>query len=74
MLRRGLATTYEAKTGAEFGGDKAEAKYRAAEEEAKRKGKGMWAAQKGGLFGMGKKELESPREYKDRMKAAEKGP
>lgn len=56
----GLATTYEAKVGVEFGGR--EAAYRRAEEKAKRKGVGMW----------GGKKLESPREYKTRMKAEEK--
>ena len=83
MLRRGLATTYEAKTGAEFGGPAMERRYRAAEEEARGKGRGMWAAEKrGGLFGLRKgKEVESPRMYKDRMRASgreegsgEKGP
>lgn len=60
MLKMGLATTYEAKVGVEFGGR--EAAYRRAEEKAKRKGVGMW----------GGKKLESPREYKTRMKAEEK--
>ncbi|KAL1956875.1 hypothetical protein VTO42DRAFT_6723 [Malbranchea cinnamomea] len=71
MLRKGLATVYEAKTGAEFGGEKMEQKYRAAEALAKKKGKGMWKG-----FKM-KKNLaawESPREYKSRMKGLEKGP
>ena len=73
LLRRGLATTYEAKSGAEFGSKAAEARYRAAEEEARRKGRGMWAAEKGGFFGFGKgKELESPRSYKERVKREEK--
>jgi hypothetical protein len=31
MLKRGLATVYEAKIGSEFGGDKMEKKYRKAE-------------------------------------------
>lgn len=57
MLRRGLATTYEGKTGAEFGGR--EAAYRAAEAKAKRKRMGIWGIEKG-MF-------ESPREYKNRM-------
>lgn len=69
MLKRGLATTYVAKTGAEFGGEAGEKRYKAAEEEARRKGRGLWAAEKGGLFGLRKKEIESPRMYKDRMKA-----
>ncbi|KAL1860579.1 hypothetical protein VTK73DRAFT_7268 [Phialemonium thermophilum] len=73
MLRRGLATTYEARTGAEFGGPVRERKYRAVEEEARRKGRGMWAAEKGGFFGLGKKrELESPRLFKERMRTLEK--
>lgn len=57
MLRKGLATVYEAKAGAEFG--EFEAKYRGAEQWAKLKRKGMW--------GGSKKEFESPREYKIRM-------
>jgi endonuclease YncB( thermonuclease family) len=58
MLKRGLATTYEAKSGAEFGG--LEAKYKAAEALAKSKKRGMWS---------GKPQLfESPREYKTRVK------
>ncbi|KAI4868556.1 SNase-domain-containing protein [Hypoxylon rubiginosum] len=57
MLKRGFATTYEAKTGAEFGG--LEKKYKAAESKAKAKKRGMWG---------GKPELfESPRDYKIRM-------
>jgi hypothetical protein len=44
MLRRGLATTYEGKTGAEFGGARAEARYKAAEAAAKSKGRGLWGA------------------------------
>jgi len=57
MLRMGLATVYEAKTGAEFG--KLEEKYRSAERWAKLKRKGIWGLKKG--------EFESPREYKTRM-------
>lgn len=72
LLKRGLAVTYEGKTGAEFGGPKMEAQYRAAEALAKKKGKGMWAAQaKKGLFGS--QEVESPMEYKRRMKATSAG-
>ena len=57
MLKCGLATTYEAKTGAEFGG--LEKKYRAAEALAKERKLGMWA---------GKPEsFESPRDFKNRM-------
>ncbi|MDI1488295.1 MAG: putative endonuclease lcl3 [Ramalina farinacea] len=56
MLRKGLATVYEAKSGAEFGA--VEKKYRSVEEWAKRKRKGIWA---------GKREnFESPRDYKTR--------
>jgi endonuclease YncB( thermonuclease family) len=73
MLKTGLATTYEAKSGAEFGSKKTEARYRAAEEEARRKGRGMWSVEKGGFFGFGRgKELESPREYKERVRMEEK--
>ncbi|KAL2436720.1 putative endonuclease lcl3 [Exophiala dermatitidis] len=57
MLRAGLATVYEAKTGAEFGKG-LEKKYRKAEWWAKTKRKGMWAASK--------KDYESPRAYKTR--------
>jgi endonuclease YncB( thermonuclease family) len=55
MIARGLATVYEAKSGAEFGG--LEEKYNIAEERARRKQRGMWAAKK----------VESPRDYKIRM-------
>ena len=57
MLKRGLATVYEAKTGAEFGN--LESKYRKAEQWAKLKRKGMW--------GGNPKNFESPRDYKSRM-------
>ncbi|CAK7214536.1 putative endonuclease lcl3 [Sporothrix curviconia] len=74
MIKRGLATCYEAKTGAEFGGR--EAQYRIAEAKAKAKKKGMWSG-KLGRDGVASPtgELESPREYKTRMAAldAEKG-
>ncbi|KAL8734165.1 MAG: hypothetical protein Q9166_001650 [cf. Caloplaca sp. 2 TL-2023] len=62
MLRRGLATVYEAKSGAEFG--KLEEKYRKAERKAKWWRKGMW--------GGSKKDFETPREYKTRMSQATK--
>ncbi|KAK3694750.1 nuclease domain-containing protein [Podospora appendiculata] len=68
MLRAGLATTYEAKTGAEFGGPEMEIVYKAAEATAKKNKRGMWSKQAGGFFGFGKKDLESPRAYKERMK------
>ena len=57
MLKMGLATVYEAKSGAEFG--ELEGKYRRAEQWAKMKKKGMWSGKQ--------KEFESPREYKTRM-------
>ncbi|KAL8646666.1 MAG: hypothetical protein Q9226_006762, partial [Calogaya cf. arnoldii] len=63
MLKSGLATVYEAKVGAEYGG--MEAKYRMAEKGAKLKKKGMW---RGGMKG-----YESPRDYKTRTAKA-KGP
>ena len=71
MLRRGLATVYEAKMGSEFGGK--EEQYKATEEQAKQKKVGMW--QEPGLVGklLGKKgSFESPREYKNRMAQQEK--
>lgn len=55
MLRAGLATVYEAKSGAVFGKG-LEQKYRDAEAWAKGKKKGIWAAEN--------KNFESPREYK----------
>ncbi|KAL2823154.1 hypothetical protein BDW59DRAFT_149011 [Aspergillus cavernicola] len=61
MLRRGLATVYEAKSGSEFGGEATERKYRNAEWWAKNKGNGMWKGFRRN------KEWESPREYKTRM-------
>lgn len=60
MLKRGLATTYEAKTGVEFGGR--EAVYKAAEAEAKAAKRGIWSLER----------FESPREYKDRHNAAQR--
>ncbi|KAK5048346.1 putative endonuclease lcl3 [Exophiala bonariae] len=57
MLKAGLATVYEAKSGVEFGkGD--EQKYRKAEWWAKTKRKGMWSGKN--------KNFESPRDYKSR--------
>jgi hypothetical protein len=67
MLKRGLATVYEAKYGSEFG--EFEKTYRDAEMEAKRRKVGMWA-QAGvleRLMGGGGTAFESPREYKKRM-------
>lgn len=57
MLKKGFATVYEAKMGAEFG--EFEAAYRKAEEVAKRKKLGMWAGKQ--------KDYESPRDFKTRM-------
>ncbi|KAF5005826.1 hypothetical protein FDECE_7761 [Fusarium decemcellulare] len=54
MIKRGLATTYEAKSGAEFGGMKEV--YEKAQAKAKRKRKGMWSIKAS--------EFESPRDYK----------
>ena len=56
MLRKGLATVYEAKTGAEFG--HLEQKYRRAEKWAKVRRIGIWGGRK--------KDFESPRDYKTR--------
>ncbi|KAI5862121.1 SNase-domain-containing protein [Durotheca rogersii] len=61
MLKRGLATTYEAKTGAEFGG--LEEEYKAAESIAKTRKLGIWGGKK--------KAFESPRDYKTRMNVGE---
>jgi endonuclease YncB( thermonuclease family) len=61
MVKRGLATTYEAKSGGEYGGLKQV--YERAEAKAKRKKKGMWSGKPS--------EFESPREYKTRL--AEQG-
>lgn len=76
MLKTGLATVYEAKFGSEFGSK--EAVYRKAEAKAKSKGVGIW---KGGkepgylakILGRKKEDMETPRQYKDRMNAAERG-
>jgi endonuclease YncB( thermonuclease family) len=57
MLKRGLATIYEAKTGSEFG--LLEKEYREAEAKAKARKLGLWA--------QNKETFESPREYKTRM-------
>ncbi|KAI5287124.1 putative endonuclease lcl3 [Ascosphaera aggregata] len=61
MLRRGLATVYEAKFGAEYGGERMERKYRKAESWAKWRGIGMWAKKGRPQF------FETPREFKTRM-------
>jgi endonuclease YncB( thermonuclease family) len=72
MLKLGLATVYEAKTGAEFG--RSEAVYRAAEEKAKEQHVGLWTKPSllQRLGGGSSKGPESPREYKARHTAAEK--
>lgn len=57
MLKNGMATVYEANTGAEFG--TFEDKYRKAERWAKTKRKGLWA-------GSSKPGFETPGEYKKR--------
>lgn len=61
LVKRGLATTYEAKTGAEFGGLKDV--YEKAEAKAKRKRTGMWSAKPSGF--------ESPRDFKTRWQATD---
>ena len=58
MIRAGMATVYEAKSGAEFRGAGTEQQYRKAEWWAKTKRLGMWSGNK--------KDFESPREYKTR--------
>lgn len=60
MLKRGLATVYEAKMGAEFGGEAMEQKYRRAEYWAKKRSRGLWKDYLGS-------DWESPRDYKIRM-------
>lgn len=71
MLRAGLATVYEAKTGSEFGGYRG--KYQKAESIAKQKKIGVWSEPSilGRFLGRGK-ENETPREYKTRTAAAKK--
>ncbi|KAF4344734.1 ARP2 3 complex 34 kDa subunit [Fusarium beomiforme] len=54
MIRAGMATTYEAKQGAEFGGR--QEIYEKAEAKARQKRKGMWSGKA--------KDFESPRAYK----------
>ncbi|MCJ1458040.1 putative endonuclease lcl3 [Mycoblastus sanguinarius] len=63
MLRAGLATVYEAKSGAEYG--QLETRYRFAEAWAKTRKKGIWGA--------GRAAFESPRDYKNRMKDVNNG-
>lgn len=72
MLKRGLATVYEAKYGSEFG--EFEQKYRDAEADAKARKVGMWATPgiMERLMGSSEKPLESPRAFKKRMGELEK--
>lgn len=74
MLKRGLATVYEAKFGSEFGGS--EEAYREAEAKAKAKKVGMWQAPGlvAKMLGKSSMPLESPREYKTRMSKNEASP
>lgn len=62
MVKRGLATMYEAKSGGEYGGMKEV--YRKAEAKAKRKRVGMWSGKAS--------KFESPRDYKTRMAGQDK--
>ncbi|KAM0283644.1 hypothetical protein ACHAQH_002423 [Verticillium albo-atrum] len=62
MLKQGLATTYEAKSGVEWGGK--ESVYRAAEAKAKAKKLGLWSIKAS--------DFESPREFKTRTQGTEK--
>ena len=72
MLKRGLATVYEAKFGSEFGGK--EQQYKDAEALAKSRKLGMW--EKPGLvskmLGQRDSSPETPREYKTRVTTAER--
>jgi endonuclease YncB( thermonuclease family) len=72
MLKCGLASVYEAKTGSEFG--EFEQQYRDAEEKAKASKIGMWTKPTimERLRGDTHKNAETPREYKARHAAAEK--
>ena len=72
MLREGMATVYDAKTGVEFGGDEVEKKYRASEAWARRLRKGLWKDEKT-WWGKEKAGWETPREYKTRMAEKESG-
>lgn len=73
MLKRGLATVYEAKYGSEFG--PYEKKYREAEARAKSRKVGMYSAPSltDRLLLRGRKApFESPRQFKTRMEALER--
>lgn len=62
MLKQGLATVYEAKSGVEWGGQKEV--YEAAEAQAKAKKLGIWSGKQ--------KDFESPRAYKSKIQDVEK--
>ncbi|KAM0375509.1 hypothetical protein HYE67_007224 [Fusarium culmorum] len=62
MIKAGIATTYEAKQGAEFGGR--QKMYEDAEAKAKQNRKGMWSGKA--------KYFESPRAYKTRWAGTDK--
>jgi endonuclease YncB( thermonuclease family) len=72
MLKSGLASVYEAKSGSEFG--TSEQQYRDAEAQAKERKVGMWTKPGilGRLRGESAAKLETPREYKARHTAADK--
>ena len=59
MLKAGMATVYEAKSGAEFG--ELEDKYRQVEAQARSRRKGIWSGKQ--------QKFESPRDYKNRINA-----
>jgi endonuclease YncB( thermonuclease family) len=63
MLKAGMATVYEAKSGSEFGD--LEDKYRRVEAQARSRRKGIWSGKQ--------KDFESPRDYKNRINAANEG-
>jgi endonuclease YncB( thermonuclease family) len=63
MLKAGMATVYEARSGAEFGD--LEEKYRRVEAQARAKRKGIWSGNQ--------EDFESPRDYKKRINAANEG-
>ena len=72
MLKTGLATVYEAKFGSEFGG--MEQEFKNAEQKARKAKLGIWSEpsfiQK--ILGAKTEDLETPRQYKQRMETAEK--
>lgn len=72
MLRDGMATVYDAKTGVEFGGNELEGEYRDAEARARKLRKGLWKDERT-WWGKEKAGWETPREYKTRMTEMESG-